>query len=452
MRKEGKIMVILSEKFRFIRDDVFLCPEVDTETGRQQVIIQKVDSKTGKVEFEDFIYCIHVCITSITPDEHERYYSDPDFHEKIEEISLNIRSTETLKEINLNPKEKFVALKSWAEGIADAGIDAFTLQTDIDLSAGINFPLTGRLMQFMIKVEPEFLHEFISRTEKNCSVDGVIHKTSFSANFLPLLETIAVDGFFEIEIPSKDAIISTILDSDPSPLIFKGHLELLILRMMVEPGFLNRFLVKLRKSQTAQEYSAFLKHYTEQIIDKFKPDNSTDIEFLKLNKYEREILITGMKESSKSICREISKSLFETSSILSFLFYHDYENFDNDNNNYFKNDNFKILTELIKSAPIEVIPSQKIVEKLIDEFSKEFFPISKILSNPRIKEPIVALLSKNPPISIYKKEPYLIFFYIVYIDDTFTLEDFYNLSANQIHNLLFSVSSSRFKSVKDFHF
>jgi hypothetical protein len=37
-----------------------------------------------------------------------------------------------------------------------------------------------------------------------------------------------------------------------------------------------------------------------------------------------------------------------------------------------------------------------------------------MLSNPRIKEPITALLRKNPPISIFSKESYLLFFNAVY--------------------------------------
>ena len=405
---ESDKKTILTEKFRFIRDDVFLCPEVNTETGRQQVIIQKIDSKTGKIEFERRIYCIHVCVASITPDEHKRYYTDPEFHEKFDEISLNIRSSANLKEIDLNPEEKFVALKSWAEGISEAGMDAFMVQNNIDLASGITAPLTGTLMRFMLKVDSIFLQDYIAYVERTCSVDGVIHKTSFVANFLSLLEDIRNQNCIWDEYPSMDTIISSILDPDPSPLIFKGHMELLFLRDLIEPGFLNQFLDRIRKVQNSKEFSMTLKKYVDQIMDKFNSDYNMDLEYLSLTKFEREVLLLGMRENSNSIRREISKSYLETTCLLEFLIYDD---------DYSDNNNFEILAELIKSAPNEMIPFQEITEKVIDEYYKEYSHISKILSDPRIKEPITALLNKNPPISIFLKEPYLLFFNAVYNND-----------------------------------
>ena len=69
-------------------------------------------------------------------------------------------------------------------------IDAFIVQNNIDLASGITAPLTGTLMRFMLKVDSIFLQDYIAYVERTCSVDGVIHKTSFVANFLSLLEDI----------------------------------------------------------------------------------------------------------------------------------------------------------------------------------------------------------------------------------------------------------------------
>ena len=48
-------MVTLSEKFRFLRDDIFLCPKIDTVTGELQLVMQKIDLETNKVEFEESV-------------------------------------------------------------------------------------------------------------------------------------------------------------------------------------------------------------------------------------------------------------------------------------------------------------------------------------------------------------------------------------------------------------
>lgn len=105
-------MVVLTEKFRFIRDDVFLCPWVDLNTGKQNLILQKINLKTGEVEFEDKIACIHTAVTNISTKEFEDYQNKTDVQERINKKPLKIRSSENLREINLTPEEKFSALKS----------------------------------------------------------------------------------------------------------------------------------------------------------------------------------------------------------------------------------------------------------------------------------------------------------------------------------------------------
>ncbi|MBD3351968.1 MAG: hypothetical protein GF364_10830, partial [Candidatus Lokiarchaeota archaeon] len=86
--------MVLQEKYPYIRDDVFLIAQVDDKTGRQHLIMQKVNPKTNDVEFEDKIFCIHTAITTITGEQYEEIQDDPDKMQKLEEASLHIRSSE----------------------------------------------------------------------------------------------------------------------------------------------------------------------------------------------------------------------------------------------------------------------------------------------------------------------------------------------------------------------
>ena len=131
MEKRLKIMVILTEKFKFIKDNIFLCPFVDTDTGKQQFILQKINSKTKEVEFEDSIDCIHT-------------------------------------EINSSLKEKFFVLKSRTARIAEAGYESFKFQTEIDNVLDLAYPMTNLLLKFMLRVDPVFLETFLTKLDNDC--------------------------------------------------------------------------------------------------------------------------------------------------------------------------------------------------------------------------------------------------------------------------------------------
>jgi hypothetical protein len=190
-------MVVLTEKFKFIRDDVFLCPHVDTETGRQWVEIQKINLETGEIEFEDSIDCIHTAITNISIQEYDEYIDNDDFQKDLIEKTLEIRSIENLEEINLNPEEKFFALKSWTAGIAEAGDDSFKLQMEIDNALDLAYPMTNLLLGFMIRVDPEFIEGFLSKMDEECRYNGERHNPSYLANLMKIFDIITEHGHFE---------------------------------------------------------------------------------------------------------------------------------------------------------------------------------------------------------------------------------------------------------------
>ncbi len=242
-------MVILTEKFRFIRDDVFLCAWIDTElryedTGnvdekyKQKLIMQKINLDTNEVEFEDSIDCIHTAVIDISTEEFVNYHHDTHIKNHLYRKTLEIRSSEEFKEINLRPKEKFNALKSWTAGIAEAGMNAFRIQDEVDKNLNLLYPITHFLMRFMVRVDQDFLPEFITKIERECMFEGVRHESSFIANSIPILEMVWVNYLKNKKIESEDIeIIKMLATMDKTDKLFRTDAKFLILLMMLaEPG------------------------------------------------------------------------------------------------------------------------------------------------------------------------------------------------------------------------
>ena len=117
---------VFSIKYPFVYNDIFLIAEVDKNSGKQWLIMQKIDPRTQRVLLEDRIQCIHTAITTIEVDEFEERVSEEDFEEEM----LNIRSSGNLREVHLEPQEKIFAFKSWVAGIAKAGKISFKIPND----------------------------------------------------------------------------------------------------------------------------------------------------------------------------------------------------------------------------------------------------------------------------------------------------------------------------------
>ena len=238
LEKAKKIFekTILTEKFRFLRDDVFLCAQVDVFSLKQKLILQKINLKTGKVEFDDEIDCIHTAVTDISTGKFEDYQNGTDTQELIYNKSLEIRSSEKLREINLTPEEKFKALKSWAAGIAEAGLSAFFIQNEIDKCIDLLYPIAQFLMKFMAKVDSDFIPQYVAKIEKDCMFEGIRHESSFLANSIPILEILWKHYLTSNVIPpEEEEIIKTLITMDISDKLFKSNKNFQILRMIVEP-------------------------------------------------------------------------------------------------------------------------------------------------------------------------------------------------------------------------
>ena len=269
-------MVVLTEKFRFIRNDVFLCPWVDTETGMQKLVMQKINLETDEVEFEDSIDCINTAVTYIFTEEFEDYQNNADVQEQLYKKTLDIRSSENLKEINLTPEEKFNALKSWTAGIAEAGEAALSIQSTIDSVVGIWVQISSRLLSFMARIEKDYIYKILRKVERECKFDGTYHKSSIIANLLPVLWNIKnnleelIDSNPEME-PVEREIVSAILAMEPPHELFEKNPQLIYL-LKDFPDYLNNFHKKI-----SQKYSEIIVKLQENnFSDKKRKLNSTD--------------------------------------------------------------------------------------------------------------------------------------------------------------------------------
>ena len=209
-------MAILIEKFRFIKDDVFLCPRVDTETGKQKLIMQKINLETNEVEFKDFIGCIHTAVTDISTEEFEEYQNDTNVQEDLNNETLEIRSSEGLTEINLTPEEKFGALKSWAASIAESGHDAFRIQTEIEKYGNLAIPISNFLLKFMLRVDSEFIEEYILKIERECVYEGVKYDAFIFMSLMPIFELLWENYQDQCEFRKYDIQALKILINNPT--------------------------------------------------------------------------------------------------------------------------------------------------------------------------------------------------------------------------------------------
>ncbi|MHA1727382.1 MAG: hypothetical protein ACTSWY_01460 [Promethearchaeota archaeon] len=205
--------------YRFIGDELQLCAVVYF-SGKQRLFMRKLYSQSDKVEFEEYIDCIHTAVTDIPIKKFESYNGTGEGQKEIQKKALKIRSSEKLKEIKLSLREKFKAFKSWVAGIAEAGIDAFKIQFDIEENGDLAFPISNRLMRFVTLTDTDIMLEYLAKIERECMFEGERHESSLIANLNFILSNL----FFESkELSERDRIILRyIIDIDPPLKLFTG--------------------------------------------------------------------------------------------------------------------------------------------------------------------------------------------------------------------------------------
>ncbi len=248
-------MTILTEKYKFIRDDVFLCPQIDTETGKQTLKIQKINIKTGKIEFKDQIDCIHTVVNKISAKEYKQFQIDRNFQEKIIDKSINVRSSEKFNNLKipyLNPEEKFKAFKSWAAGIAEAGIKVFEFQIELESILPSIYPIFSFLMKFLIKIDTDFIFNYLFKIEQECVFNNKRHNPSFIASLQPVLHWLESESeIYNSEIMRK--VVDVILDLNPPFKIFEHFSD-----------FNNKVLSLILINPNATKYSEFKTYFNHK--------------------------------------------------------------------------------------------------------------------------------------------------------------------------------------------
>jgi Leucine-rich repeat (LRR) protein len=205
--------------FPFIKEDVKLVASVDKQSGKQQLIIQKIDRATGKIELQDSLDCIHTALFNIDADEYDKSQNDGAERQNIYSLSLEKRNTNDFlidatqfnRKIDLEPSERFLAFKSWVQGIAEAGLGAFELQTNIELEGSLLYPISKFLLRFFTKIDQEFIPSYIQKVQKDCVFENQQHDPCYISNLMPILSVI-VDLFGDIQIPFKDKLSMQILE------------------------------------------------------------------------------------------------------------------------------------------------------------------------------------------------------------------------------------------------
>lgn len=196
------------------------------DDGRQELVMTYED-ESGTVLARDAINCIHTAVAQVPLDEVIKTYSDEDETARL----INARSSEKLMEVNLEPAEKFTAFKSWVAGIAEAGPNAFLIQSEIESVARFAYPISSKLLGFIARINPEYLDLFLSNVERKCVFNRGWHEPSLIANLKSL--TNCLDSMTDEQ---KSHVADCIISADYPINVLKEFISL--------PGITNHLSTK----------------------------------------------------------------------------------------------------------------------------------------------------------------------------------------------------------------
>ena len=204
--------------YNFIRNDIRLSAVVNKKTGKQILLMEKINPITLEVEFNEVVNCIHAAVVDLTLDKLEKNLNDSNFKRE----TINIRSSEDLQEINLSPAEKFKAFNSWVAGIAEAGIRALRIQSEIQNEGKLIFPLMRPLMKFLTRIDIEIMLEHITDIKKTCVHESIRHEACLIANLAPILSFIIKE---DVPTEKKNKILNALFAINPPMKLFTHEPE-----------------------------------------------------------------------------------------------------------------------------------------------------------------------------------------------------------------------------------
>jgi hypothetical protein len=207
--------------YPFLRDDIRLGAIV-YPNGKQKLLMEHFDPETGKILLHDEIDCIHTAVQDISVEDFNDAKKDKEFYEKI----MEIRSSEQVKIIHLANEEKFKAMKSWVAGIAEAGMEAFRIQTEIEIANQFAYPITDKLLYFLIRVDPKFIPSYLRKMEQEGMFEGVKHEGFVISKLLPIMHMLFMDlvshqGMSEI----GRKVLAMVLDTEPPDKLFTYNIQ-----------------------------------------------------------------------------------------------------------------------------------------------------------------------------------------------------------------------------------
>jgi hypothetical protein len=147
------------------------------------MIIERIDPISGEQMEIDSIKLKNTIICNIPVEDFEEIATDVNFKEECSEI----RADEKLQEIDLEPIEKFKALKSWVSGIADAGMKSLRISLEAKAAANKIYPISSKLMNFLYEIDPELIYSLIFTIKRESEKMGLRKDEFLEVNLTPIL-------------------------------------------------------------------------------------------------------------------------------------------------------------------------------------------------------------------------------------------------------------------------
>ncbi len=274
---------LLEARYPFLRNDVFLIAQVNAETGKQTLRMEKIDPYSGKTLIEDELDCIHTVVFDIPLSDLTELIDKPEFPEEL----ILIRSSEQLNQIHLSPEEKFIAFRSWVGGIAEEGMQAFEIQEDIETVTHLLYPITSSLLRFLARVDTCFIIKYLEYIDRKAAYEGIRHNTYLIACLLPIIEGLVKKP----KIPTGSEVLEIILTLSPPIELFNKNWNLF--------------------RQLAETYENFLWQYLKLVQGEYTKKHSNQDEWLSRTLLPMVFALVWVNDSYDAKQRDLFRQILE---------------------------------------------------------------------------------------------------------------------------------------------
>lgn len=202
---------LLIKSYPFVRNDIFLSAIIerdkDNKNPKQLLLMSILENKT-KIKYEETISCIHHGIATISTDQYKSYQEGDDLTKEEFHRHLWKSSENSKRELKLSIEDNFNAFCQWVRGMSQYGMKAYAMQKQIEDIGNVNnqFMLSGKLAKFLMKIDDDFLLEFLDNVEnysqgsescKIANLNYVIEAVNFNKDekFIKRVLDIVVNDF-----------------------------------------------------------------------------------------------------------------------------------------------------------------------------------------------------------------------------------------------------------------